>query len=704
MLRLVFLFGLIFLLTTGGIASGQCVSDGNDTEADATPIGYIETVPDWVCPTDVFDYYTLNITQGASVSGDITFSSPQRSTVLRVWHAASGVRIVNDIFTNDTTHDFTVPISLNNAPGGTYYARVFFWSDAAFDHEYTLTLNLMVGGVSNCAADGNETTSTAGEAAWGSSVSDWICADDTLDMWHFTISDPETEGFGTISLDADPGEATYNFYGSNGVLLETYPTTNGEFDHNLGWQGTPTPAGEYYIGVTHLAGESGEHSYTLSLAAFHAPYLHDVFAFGQLEAIPLVMQIAPWPNPRADARNTSCAKVGGPGGNAIEVASHDLLVELGLEDDPNFHGFSDLMIGPNNRAYFQDRGTNILYAWDLMTGYLWDFKIADSTNPIISLDSFGGVYVIGNDGVRLFKLDFNGNELWSRRIEKANGYGTSLWPVGDYVCVTDGYEVEYPPHRGEIFLYMWNKNGNQILSREGIAPQSETISGVAQGLDKYVYAHTWFDLQKFNSTGGEEWSQDFGNQSDSMYTQGEPVIGEDGRIWVYLRNGYRWKVYNPNGTIYKQGKYPDNSDIPKEVCVGGDGRFYVSTNHSQLVCYNDWTQEVWRIDNPGEERIMRIIMDSYDLIYMLYYELGETSRQYHWATVDPHDGEILFDHLIVQPEYDGCSDPWGHIAIGDNGYLVYMNECGFLGVYKPVIRPAYIEFEHEFNKEIFLGG
>ena len=96
-------------------------------------------------------------------------------------------------------------------------------------------------------------------------------------------------------------------------------------------------------------------------------------------------------------------------------------------------------------------------------------------------------------------------------------------------------------------------------------------------------------------------------------------------------------------------------------------------------------------------------MDSQGFIYMLYNIPGETQRHYHWATVDPDDGEILFDYFIVQPTYDGGSDPWGHIAIGDNGYLVYMNERGFLGVYKPVIGPAYIEFEHEFNKEIFLG-
>ena len=50
MVRLVFLFVLVFLLTVGGFASGQCIADGNDSEADAVPIGFVQIVSDWVCP------------------------------------------------------------------------------------------------------------------------------------------------------------------------------------------------------------------------------------------------------------------------------------------------------------------------------------------------------------------------------------------------------------------------------------------------------------------------------------------------------------------------------------------------------------------------------------------------------------------------------------------------------------------------------
>lgn len=698
MFRSVFLFTLIFILSIGSFASGQCISDGNDTEADATPIGYIETVSDWVCTTDVFDYYTLDIPQGASVSGDITFSSPQRSTVLRVWHADSGTRIVNDIFTNDTTHDFTVPISLNNAPGGTYYARVFYWSEAAFDHEYTLTLNLTIGGVSQCEPDVNETTSTAGEAAWGSSVSDWICADDTIDMWHFTITDPDTEGFGTISLDADPGEVTYNFYDSNGVLLETYPTTNGEYEHNLGWQGTPTPAGEYYIGVTHLAGESGEHSYTLGLAAFRQLYFHDVLEYGRLDAISFSMQIAPWPSLWGTPRNSNNSTFSGAGSEAVECSTFNLRNDLGIADDTSYHGFREIVLGPDNRAYFKDQGTHILYAWDLMDGYQWEFPLAQTMDQSFCLDSIGNIYCLGLDGVRLYKLAPSGEVIWSKHIKLSNGSQTILWPVGDVVCVTDAdYE--------KVFMFLFSKQGHEIICREKIiTADAHKFDGVGMGKDGSIYFYTRHELIKYNKDGTREWSRSYAFPSRWQFRKGKPLIGEDGRIFVYLSNNYTQYVYvyNPDGTLYKSGQHSDNADYPEATCAGADGRLYVSTNSGQLICYEDWDQEVWRIDNPGEGRIMRIAMDG-NFVYLLYYVTEGDSKDYHWVTVGKNDGQILYDHFIVQPGFSGCDDRYGHIAIGENGYLVYMNQCGHINVYKPVLRPQGFELNHDFSIERFTG-
>ena len=135
---------LLALMLIGSPLHGQCIDDGNNTESDAVPIGYSETVSGVVCPDDPFDFYMLEIPADSDVSGSIMFSSPERSTVLRVEHSNTGTRIINDRFTNEQVHEFTVNVPQGGIPAGTYYARVFFWSEAAFDHEYTLTLDLTV--------------------------------------------------------------------------------------------------------------------------------------------------------------------------------------------------------------------------------------------------------------------------------------------------------------------------------------------------------------------------------------------------------------------------------------------------------------------------------------------------------------------------------------------------------------------------------
>ena len=87
---------------------------------------------------DPFDFYVMEVPDGTALSGEVTFSSPQESTVIRIYNSETGDRIVNDVFTNETTKEFVFAINPGSLPSGTYYIRLFFWSVAAYDHEYTL--------------------------------------------------------------------------------------------------------------------------------------------------------------------------------------------------------------------------------------------------------------------------------------------------------------------------------------------------------------------------------------------------------------------------------------------------------------------------------------------------------------------------------------------------------------------------------------
>lgn len=254
-------------MLTGGTASGQCISgDGNDTEADATPMGYHQSVTGWVCPDDPFDYYVLEIPEGAEVSGKISFSSPQASTVLRIEHADTGARLINDAFTTDNKHDFEVAVAKGKLAAGTYYARIFFWSSSAYEHEYTFTLNLNITG-SNCFPDTNEDHENAYEVMFDNSVGDYLCEFDHLDIWHFAVR-TEQEAKGNIRLDANPGELQIYLYDALKTKLYQGKTTGGVVTYSLASSAGPLPYGDYYIGVFLSNNRTDENSYSLTLKPY----------------------------------------------------------------------------------------------------------------------------------------------------------------------------------------------------------------------------------------------------------------------------------------------------------------------------------------------------------------------------------------------------------------------------------------------------
>jgi hypothetical protein len=140
-----FILSLTALLVLGGMASGQCVDDGNNDSTNADPISFVDSETDWVCAADPFDYYVLEIPNGTDVEGEITFSSPQEATCLRI-ESSDGLTLVNDIYTTSEIDEYTIEVPSGYVPAGTYYARVFYWSYADYDHEYTFTTDIQTTG------------------------------------------------------------------------------------------------------------------------------------------------------------------------------------------------------------------------------------------------------------------------------------------------------------------------------------------------------------------------------------------------------------------------------------------------------------------------------------------------------------------------------------------------------------------------------
>ncbi len=268
-LKTIFLIGCIVVVAVmGGAASGQCVPDGNNDEAAATTIGYQEVVTDWVCPDDPFDYYVIEIYDGANVSGKITFSSPHASTVIRVYHKDTGTRILDDLSTTADKKTVSLDIKPGMLKDGTYYARVFFWSSSAFDHKYTLSMNLT--GASNCIPDNNEVPQNAPYLAYQMSVGGWVCDADHLDIWHIKVNST-AEGSAKLILNADPGELFLYLYDSAQTQIFQGKTASGKLEYNLDSGGAPLSPGDYYAGVFLPETRTDENYYELSLEPNEAP-------------------------------------------------------------------------------------------------------------------------------------------------------------------------------------------------------------------------------------------------------------------------------------------------------------------------------------------------------------------------------------------------------------------------------------------------
>ena len=249
------------MVVFGGMASGQCEYDTSNNEATAILLCFNDSISDYVCPDDLWDFYAFDVVDGSHISGMITFATEQSGTTIRIMDP-NGELLVPRMGTSDGQRTLWIPIDEGALIEGTYYIRVGFWSAAAYDHQYTLSMDLSI--PSECAPDGNDEPENASEIAFRTTVSDWLCADDHLDIWHFTVAEGD-EYKSTISMTANPGELLLYLYDSTQTQLFQVRTEDGELEYNLGVNGHTLAPGDYYIGVFLPMARDDENSYSLIL-------------------------------------------------------------------------------------------------------------------------------------------------------------------------------------------------------------------------------------------------------------------------------------------------------------------------------------------------------------------------------------------------------------------------------------------------------
>jgi len=679
---------LFLVFQAAATASVECVADGNDTAATATPIGYTDTVTDVVCPDiDPFDYYTFTIPAGADVSGDITFDSAQTGTTIK----ASGPG--GDIFntaTSDASHTLHLTLPAVSIPAGVYYIRIGFYSTYPTNHEYTLTLNLTVTTSSECVPDDNEDAAHAVALSFGSTVSDWVCTDDHLDVWHFTVASV-TQGTGKITLTADPGELILYVFDSASTELYRGTTSSGTLEYTLGAAASPLANGDYYIGVLLPLARDDENSYTVGLTE-GTPVVMMELHHPSLTPIVTTLPKSTWPLRRGNPQKNGRSNFNGPSGSFSKIKNFNILHDLGLVTMGAGIGdsFEELVAGINNKVYFLDPYTATLYAYNALSGKLWDYPVG-GVPPF--LDEFGRIYTTQRDGEQVVSLDADGNVLWSRRISGEGSLNIQMVGKRVHVSLNTGTSG---------LLYVYEKTGDLAWTS---APFPKPIYAAAEDKPGNVYIITAEKIYKYDTSGHNLWSQQYttapaGIPIPVIGLPGTmpglpgippaisqpilgPVIGGDNRVWINSYNSLKYFIYYSDGSTYENGIFPNANTTPVAVCTSADDHLFTATKDGNVVFYDNWTHETWRTPVAVGGNIHDLIMGADGKLYVAYSQAaapGSPTCEYSIAQLNPDNGSIAFTVVAGEIPSDSVQGVI-NLAIGESGQLICLNHTGGLSVF-----------------------
>ncbi len=709
---------LMIILLTGSRASGQCAPDGNDTSADATPIGLTEIVTGFVCPDDPFDYYTFTIPEGGGYTGTINFDASQIGTVFRIDGDAGTV------FEEDS-ENFVAHLQFAAESGdlsGTYYIRISHWSVYGGDHEYTITMDL---NYDDCVPDDNEVPENAVDLAYDEEVKGFVCDVDHLDIYRITV-DSVLEGKSTISLTARPGELFMYFYDSEWNELHHGPTVGGILEYQVNADGPPLADGDYYIGVFLPLHRTDENSYMLKVTPAELTIVTSVMlkafddeedeedsplmssrAFAKVapkfktglkpveELAPVQMTepveyLSPWPHANGNTDNNCRSRFGGKYGSFSFTTFSGNTRRLPFSGNGRYVG---LMTGPNGWIYCFDQISKKLYAYDYPDyENAWSVVTGSSRPPCLGND--GRIYYIHEDGNRLIRAGGTNNAITvSKNLPHAGYRAVELVGSRVYASTTfHGNETSY--------LYCYSKDGDLIWTSDALEGRMRgVIEDVKNG---YIYVQTGERLYQLDWAGRENWHRVFlVNLLGGMFTYFPPMLGPDGGVWSYHPDQQVWTVHDEDGNIIAAGGF-DSETKPRSVCMSSDGLFYIASK-GRLACYENWDELVWEdeltwrddSDPVGEKYwIGDIILDRYDNMFMWmfkeHYVSGETEYSSYWKRYSPSAGGFysasFFPNAFIGAEIESVIDNQflsggGELAFSDNGNLVCLSIHGFLTVF-----------------------
>jgi hypothetical protein len=415
----------------------------------------------------------------------------------------------------------------------------------------------------------------------------------------------------------------------------------------------------------------------------------------------LTFEPSPWPVWRGDAARTGRSKLKGPGASLLETASVDLfdkqLTYTKKISDSTLYGpkykdyylviedreaaFYELRVGPGNNLIFeydeQDPHYPQMFSYDMSSGEKWG--VSYSSPHSIALDSRGRIYdALSYVSVKLRCWDRDGNKVWV--TEGPPIYKPSVITIGERLYA--GLRVPGTGYTVSAF----DLDGTILWTSETFSDRTYRLAEDAQENVYFVDDDTV--LYKLNADGTTAWEIQPPASGSGDYPgcrEWGPICGNDGRVWVtvpYHPGSMRgsslpWSVFNNDGTTYKDGMHGKDK-IPMRACYGGNDRLYIAYKTPSLACFEDWDEEVWSIQLSANGEVLDMVMDSDNMIYLIYTAWGVQSfgEACYLAVIDPSDGTIL-KNLMVDVEEKWCN-AHSELAIGAGGKLFYLNAWGFL--------------------------
>jgi hypothetical protein len=322
------------------------------------------------------------------------------------------------------------------------------------------------------------------------------------------------------------------------------------------------------------------------------------------------------------------------------------------------------------------------------------------------LDEDGLIYYIEEDGDELICATVDAVEVWR--------YGIPT--LGPSAVITVGKKFVYvnvctTAHRSNLYLYDRQGEIENIEDRTGMYESTfDDIHGSVIAIVEdypngifYMITTRWVCSCGFG--GDIIWTDYLWERGYTPhYTGALLMLGHDRRPWVYCPIDFSWRVFNRDGTVYKQGAF----DGPiRAACIGVDGRLYLAFKRT-VHCYDDWDEHQWSMFVG--EYIDDMVMDIDNFIYAvtLYtyrssLEDGTEINNQKILVLDPEDGSIVtsFSDLGVNTdilnyinEEDRESIDNSYLAIGENRSLAFLHRSGLLQVYNPSLQVwTFIDLE-----------